>query len=176
MRPSRTPILGTLVALGTAAAVAGGAVAGSQDQRLVAAKAPKNLWSTVNICDTSKHPDELGVRARMPGNRTQQTMRMRFFVQYMKQGSWVPVKDGGSSPWRVAGSADFTWQELGWTFKIKDLQPGDGFRMRGLVKFQWRRHGVVKRRAHAYTSAGHSTGAGDPPNYSAASCFMSGGV
>jgi hypothetical protein len=177
MRPSRTPILGLVAALAAAGAVAGGAVAGgsADDQALVAAKAQKHLWSTVNICDTNRHPDQLGIRARMPGNGTRQKMRMRFFVEYMKEGSWVPVK-GAMSPWRVAGSADFTWQELGWTFKMTDLNPGDGFRMRGLVKFQWRRHGKIVRQAHAYTSAGHPTGTGDPANYSAATCFMSGGI
>jgi hypothetical protein len=176
MRPSRTPILGTIAALATAAVVAGGAFAGGDDQRLVAASAPKHLWSTVNICDTHKHPDQLGIRARMPGNGTGQRMRMRFIVQYMKKGSWVRVKDGGLSPWRKAGSAEFTWQELGWTFNFNEIQPGDGFRMRGLVKFQWRKHGHTVRSAHAYTSAGHPTGVGDPANYSASTCFMSGGI
>jgi hypothetical protein len=175
MRPSRTPILGTVAALVTAAVVAGGAAAGAGDQRIVAASAPKHLWSTINICDTSKHPDQLGIRARMPGNGTSQKMRMRFIAQYMKQGSWVRVKDA-VSPWRLAGSASFTWQELGWTFNFKELQPGDGYRMRGLVKFEWRSHGKVVRRAHAYTTSGHRTGRGDPPNYSASTCFMSGGI
>jgi hypothetical protein len=170
----KTPIIAALAALAATAAVAGGAFAGAQDQRLVAAGAVKYQWSTVNICDTAKHPDQLGIRARMPGNGTRQTMRMRFFAQYLKKGSWLDMKNG-MSPWRVAGSADFTWQELGWTFSI-DLAPGDGYPMRGLVKFQWRRHGRTVRSAHAYTSAHHPTGAGDPANYSAATCFMSGGV
>ena len=175
MRPSRTPLIGLAVALVTAAFVAGGATAGSRDATLYAARAPKNQWATVNICDTKKHPNAIGIRARMPGNGTSQHMRMRFFLQYLKKGAWTRVK-GAMSAWRDAGSADFTWQELGWTFTINDLKPGDGYRMRGLVKFQWRKHGKIVRSAHAYTSAGHATGHGDPPNYSASTCFVSAGI
>ncbi len=45
-------------------------------------KSPR-LWATVNVCDTERHPDTLGVRASMPGSRRKgETMWMRFRVQY----------------------------------------------------------------------------------------------
>ena len=167
------PIIGGLLALTVAALAAGGAFAGDDGMRLIEARAPKHLWSTINICDTQRHPDQLGIRARMPGNGTKQKMWMRFFAQYQRKGAWVSVP-GAMSSWRRAGSAAYEWAERGWTFQIDDLDPGDGFQMRGLVKFQWRKHGEVLREKHAYTSAGHATSDGDPKGYSAATCFMSG--
>jgi hypothetical protein len=32
------------------------------------------LWATVNICDTEKNPDSMGIRAGMPGNGTDQRL------------------------------------------------------------------------------------------------------
>ena len=30
----------------------------------------RDLWATVNVCDTKAHPNMMGVRARMPGDGT----------------------------------------------------------------------------------------------------------
>src|SRR5689334_5834249 len=41
------------------------------------------LWATINICDTAKHPDTIGIRASMPGSgKAKERMYMRFQVQY----------------------------------------------------------------------------------------------
>jgi hypothetical protein len=175
MRPSRTPILwGSLVPVLTALAL-GGSLAGAEGAPLHAA-ATKNLWSTVNICDTTSHPNAIGVRARAPGDGSKENIWMRFFVQYQKNGAWTNVKKGGSSAWRRIGSAEFKWREGGVTFPF-DLKPGDGYLMRGLVKIEWRLHGNVRRRTHAYTSSGHhAAGGGDPKGYSAATCFIAEGI
>jgi hypothetical protein len=174
MHRPRTRILGGLLALAVAALVVSGPSLGARSAPVTAAKQVKNLWSTINICDTERHPDQLGIRARMPGNGKEQHMWMRFFAQYMKNGAWVPVKEGGRSKWRRAGLAIYKYQELGWTFEFNKLAPGEGYTMRGLVKFEWRKHGKVLRHKHAYTTAHHPTGTGDPPKYSEATCFMSG--
>ena len=43
----------------------------------------KNLWSTINICDTHKHPNKLGVRGRMPNDgHKSHTLWMKFIAQY----------------------------------------------------------------------------------------------
>jgi hypothetical protein len=140
-----------------------------------AAKAKKNLWATINLCDTQAHPNELGVRARMPGNGLHQRMYMRFFAEYRtSDGSWHHVAVGGASPWEYAGSALFTYEELGYTFSFDQLAPGEGYTMRGLVKFQWRAHGKVLRRAQLLSTADHPSKHGDPPHYSTATCFVSG--
>ena len=59
-----------------------------------ALSAEKNLWSTINICGTKKHPHDLGIRGRMPGDgKASHTMWMRFIVQYRNSsGKFVNVK------------------------------------------------------------------------------------
>lgn len=149
---------------------------------LVAAAAPaagaatKNLWATVNVCDSPNHPDDLGIAARMPGTGTNLRMYMRFYAQYLDGDEWRFVKTGGKSPWVLAGSAKFSWIERGWTFSFDPPPAGTSYTMRGFVRFEWRRgkKRVVKR-THRYTSAGHpGTRDADPPDYSARTCKMSG--
>ena len=165
-------LLGSVPVL--AALALGGPFADAEDAHLSKAATVKNLWSTVNICDTHNHPDAIGIRARAPGDGSRENIWMRFLVQYQKNGAWTFVTKGGKTDWQRAGSAEFKWQERGVTFPF-DLSPGDGFLMRGLVKFQWRLHGKVLRERHAYTSSGHhAAGGGDPKGYSAATCFISG--
>jgi hypothetical protein len=140
-----------------------------------AAKANKNHWATINVCDTQAHPNELGIRARMPGNGRHQRMYMRFLAEYQAgDGSWHRVAVGGTSPWEYAGSALFTYQELGYTFSFDQMAPGEGYTMRGLVKFQWRAHGKVLRRAQLRSTGDHPSKQGDPPHYSTATCFVAG--
>jgi hypothetical protein len=134
-----------------------------------------NLWATVNICDTNKHPDRLGIRARAPGTgKAEEKIWMRFFAEYMDDGTWKRV-DGARSKWIKVGPANYTWQETGYTFNMGPLNPVQSFRMRGLVKFQWRRSGNVVRATRVRTSGGHVRKAfGDPRGYSKATCFISG--
>jgi hypothetical protein len=175
MYPSRIRALGGLLATTVGALVLGGSLAGAESAPLHAA-ATKNLWATVNICDTQNHPNAIGIRARAPGDGSKENIWMRFFVQYQKNGAWTNVKKGGSSAWRKIGTAEFKWREGGVTFPF-DLKPGDGYLMRGLVKIEWRLHGNVLRRAQGYTSANHhAAGGGDPKGYSAATCFIAEGI
>jgi hypothetical protein len=174
-RTARTALAGALGAGLAALAIAIPSL-GSGSDTVRAAATVKYLWSTINICDTQHHPDQVGIRARMPGDAKPDRLRMRFFVQYMRDGSWVPVKNGGMSNWLRVGSGLYKYQEFGWTFKFPNVQPGDHFTMRGLVKFQWRRHGTIIRAAHAYTSSHHPTKFGDPARYSKATCGVSGSV
>src|SRR4051812_7000139 len=69
-----------------------------------------DLWATINVCDTKKHPDMLGVRARMPGTGKRERMFMRFTAQFRKDGRWKAVS-GGQSKWLSAGSAQLEFQE-----------------------------------------------------------------
>ena len=139
------------------------------------AKERKDLWATVNVCDTQAHPNELGIRARMPGNGTRERMYMRFYAQYVSpdDNKWHNIVTGGHSPWLYAGSALFRYEELGWNFTFDDLEP-PGYTMRGMVRFEWRKRKTkrVVRRTHLLTSAGRKAKGGDPPGYSEATCFV----
>jgi hypothetical protein len=130
-----------------------------------------NLWATVNVCDTKRSPDDMGVRARMPGDGRRHVMYMRFSAQFQSGKTWKPVSGKGRSKWLYAGSSLFRTQELGYTFSFDTPKAGSGYTMRGLVQFQWRaKSGRVLRRTHLYTEAGHPTKGADPKSFSAAQC------
>ena len=130
------------------------------------------LWATVNICDTRANPNVLGVRASMPGNGTKQTMWMRFNAHYFDRATeeWRAIQ-GGRSPWIKVGDARYRSRQAGRKFRIDPPAPITSFVTRGLVEYEWRRNGKVKRRARQKTLSGHPTGRhGDPRNYSAGVC------
>ena len=133
-----------------------------------ASAAPRDLWATVNICDTKKNPDMLGIRARMPGTAKRERMYMRFTAQFRKKGRWRAV-DNGRSRWIKAGSAQNEFQERGFTFPIRAGE-GASFLLRGYVEFQWRKGGRVTKRLTRVTTGGHPTRSADPRGFTAARC------
>ena len=133
-----------------------------------------NLWATVNVCDTASSPNDMGVRARMPGDGRRHRMYMRFTAQYKVGSRWKAVSGKGRSPWLYAGSALFRTQERGYTFSFDAPKAGTSYTMRGLVQFQWRtKSGTVLRRTHLYTEGGHPSRGADPKGYSAPRCTIS---
>jgi len=146
-----------------------------------AAAPPKHLWATVNICDTAAHPNEMGVRASMPGNHTRQRMFMRFHAQFYNPSNkkWFNVKGNGVSPWQPVGSARAKVRQAGYTFSFTQPPSGSPFVLRGVVDFQWRekrrtrsgkRRMVVVRTLHANTKGEHPAAGADPPRYSSGTC------
>lgn len=134
----------------------------------------RNLWATINVCDTRAHPNRMGVRARMPGSGARERMYMRFTAQYLTRDGWKPVAGKSASGWLYAGSALFRYHELGYTFRFAAPRPATGFTLRGLVQFQYRsRSGRVVHRTHLFTERGHPSRGADPPGFSAARCRIS---
>src|SRR3954454_24843802 len=73
-------------------------------------------WATVNVCDTAKRPDTIGIRASMPGLPKGARLTMRFRVQYRTDdGDWRDI-GGADSGWRRVGVARGTPAESGWSF------------------------------------------------------------
>jgi hypothetical protein len=142
------------------------------------------LWATVNMCNASDHPNEMGVRGRMPGDGTRAKMYMRFAAQFKDtDGQWKYVGGDARSGWLYAGSARFTYQEAGFTFSFDAPQVGDKFVFRGVADFQWRalkkQHGhkahiVVVDHARLVTQAGHASNQAEPAGFSAARCEIDG--
>jgi hypothetical protein len=131
--------------------------------------AERSLWATVNVCDTTAHPDEIGVRASMPGPASATGLYVRFRVQYQDPADarWHHVS-GADSKWRRVGRGRGRPVESGWSFQLSGDKPQ---LLRGVARFQWRRGGHVVRRARRYTATGHrSTRGADPADFSAASC------
>jgi hypothetical protein len=132
-----------------------------------ASAAGADLWATVNVCDTDAHPDEIGIRASMPGGKGARLL-MRFRVQYrdLADGRWKAVRDADSG-WRRIGKGRKA-QESGWGFEVA----GEGQRiLRGVVSYRWKRRGRPPRSARRVTEGGHlSTVGADPEDFSAATC------
>src|SRR4051794_41953892 len=93
-----------------------------------AAQASPNLWATVNVCDTSKHPNEIGERASMPGAPRGAARRMRFRIQYRDGDRWRHVTGAGSG-WRTLSRAHGPPIEAGRGFEVPP--PGAPITFRG---------------------------------------------
>ena len=164
-----------IAALAVAAAVCGCATAG-------AAPPPKGLWATVNICDTAGHPNQMGVRANMPGDgNRRERMWMRFHAQFYNSQTkkWFDVKGNGVSGWQRLGSSRAKAKQAGYTFSFAQPKAGAAFVLRGVVDFQWRerrrtksgrRRTVIVRTLHANTKGEHPSEGADPPGYSSGTC------
>ncbi len=135
------------------------------------AKDDPDLWATVNVCDSAKRPDTIGVRASMPGMPRGARLSMRFNVQYRDDaGAWNDV-DGADSGWHVVGAGKGLPVESGWSFTF--AKPNGSVVLRGVVRFRWRKGDALPRMAQLPTEAGHRSSAGaDPSGYSAATCAL----
>ena len=167
---ARMPLRRRLALLASLTALAAGGVAAQPAQG-----ATKHLWSTVNICDSVKYPDNVGIAARMPGDGTTRRMYMRFYVQYREDKQWRFVKTGGRSPWLKAGSAKYAWSQRGYTFRFDPPAAGESFLFRGFVRFEWRsKSGKVVKKTSRVTQSGHDTSGADPKGFTAAQCTLEG--
>jgi hypothetical protein len=154
----------------------------------VAGAVPKKVpWATVNVCDTAKKRNAVGIRAGMPGNGTEQRMYMRFQLQWYRADERRYVDIGAPSTWVSAGPARFRAAQRGFTFGgIVDPVAGKRFKLRGEVAFQWRvlrpvskgaerRREVVVKRARRFTRGGlRGVVGGRPPGRSDGVCLVYG--
>lgn len=144
-------------------------------QAASAADDRREVWATVNVCDTPKSPNTIGVRASMPGSRTGAEVRwMRFVVDYysVRAKRWYRLAGGGDSRWLRVGKGRAP-RQFGRSLRIEPAA-GEPVLLRGRVFFQWRTEsGDVLQRAYARTRRGHRSNAGaDPPGYSASTCTV----
>jgi hypothetical protein len=171
------------VALALLPAVAAALVASAVAQA-VPTRAP---WATINVCDTAKQRNSVGIRAGMPGNGATQRMYMRFQLQWYRPSERRYLDTGPPSTWVPAGSARFRAAQRGFTFAgIADPPAGKQFKLRGAVSFEWREQRPVKRgakrereivvrRARRITRGGLlGVRGGRPPGRSDAVCLVAG--
>jgi hypothetical protein len=134
-------------------------------------------WATVNVCNTTKHPNAIGIRAAMPGDpRAGVRMQMRFRVQWRDPADhkWHNLLSGGDSGFVALGTAK-AGRETGQIFRYQPPAAGKTQTLRGAVQFRWVRHGKVLRHTQRVTQAGHKSSAGsDPKGFSAATCTLKG--
>jgi len=171
---TRLPCASCLVAsvVGTCLALAG--LTGSAG----AASAPRSLrlspdlWATIDLCDTPRQPNTIGIRGSMPGDgNAHHKMFMRFRLQYL---------DPGRKRWTDLGKAasEYTWlgpanasRQGGRSFRLMPRAGEHVAPIRGVVTFQWRRGGTVLYEVSRATGAGHKSLAGaEPPSFSSGTC------
>ena len=147
----------------------------------------KRPWATVNVCDTAGKRNSVGIRAGMPGTGERaQRMYIRFQLQWYRPSERHYVSLEPPSTWVDAGSARFRAAQRGFTFSdIADPAAGERFKMRGLVRFEWREprrvegtrrtREVVVKRARRITRGGlRGVDGGKPPGRSDAVCVIAG--
>ena len=129
-------------------------------------------WATVNVCDTSARPDEMGIRGGMSGRARSSRMFMRFRVQYRDdKDRWRLVRRGADSGWQRVATGRRGSYDAGWTFRFEPPASGGAHVLRGVVTFQWRRGKRVVLRDRVYTEEGHPGTAGaEPADFSAETC------
>jgi hypothetical protein len=126
------------------------------------------LWATVNICDTHRYPNYLGVRGEVPtlGFAAWLTMDVRLYYYSTAKHTYLPVPRRGSQIVRL-GRWRHGLQQGGALFQFAAHQPT----IRASVLFRWRRAGKLLGETTRNTTAGHpSADFGSPPHYSAAQC------
>ena len=109
------------------------------------------FWATVNICDTTKSPNSLGVRASVPGNGSRQRIYARYTAQWWSgvDQEWLTVGGSGVTDWVGLGTAEMTTRQAGWTFRFVEPPAGTTYVMRGVVELEWRRALADARRGKA---------------------------
>jgi len=159
MSPGRVAVAAALVVALTAPAAAGSATT--------------FLWATVNVCDTARYPDRIGIRGSMPGNGLKGEMFMRFRVQLFnkKTKGWRTLRDtDADSGFISAGSSRFKVRQTGATFHLTPPNKVT-LRLRGMVDYEWRLKGRVIKRGKRFTEDGRKSVSGaDPKGFSAAEC------
>jgi hypothetical protein len=133
------------------------------------------LWATIDVCNATDQPDTIGIRGSMPGDHVaHDAMFMRFRLQYMNTTTkaWVDLTRGAAEAYTNVGTGASA-RQAGRSFQLNPVAGQPAFTLRGVVNFQWRRHGTVIAQASRATSAGRVSLAGsDPEGFSAASCLI----
>jgi hypothetical protein len=115
--------LSVLALCAALAAVAAAGPASGQGDELTA------TWAKLNICN----PTQLGARAQLAGDGSSDRMAVRFTAQWLSPDGWVPLSGQATSPWQDAGSAEFTWQQAGWTFSLNVPETGGSYQLRAVA-------------------------------------------
>jgi hypothetical protein len=131
------------------------------------AEQSRDLWATVNICNTTHHPDVIGIRAQMPALGFLARLRMDLGVEYLADHAFKPVPTTTRSISIAPVRSGL--QQGGITFSFP---PHAGY-FRGSATFEWSRDSKLLGRVTVKTSPGHRTADfGDPPGFSSWNCVM----
>ena len=131
-------------------------------------------WATVNVCDTAKQPDAIGIRASMPGTPKGARLSMRFRVQYRTATATGADVEGADSGWRALGTAQGRAGRVRLELHASRTRSDAGARCAASSSFRWRRGDSARRarpRSPPRPATAPAPGA-DPAGYSAATCAL----
>jgi hypothetical protein len=131
------------------------------------ARRSKALWATVNICNSRRYPNTLGVRGQMPALGFPAWLSMRIALNYYSRQKKKFVPDPGSTKIIRLGRSRSGLLQGGAVYAFR---PHPGL-LNATVQFFWRRSGRLLGSTTLLTTGGHS-GAdfGSPPHFTAAQC------
>ena len=129
------------------------------------AEKSRSLWATVNICDTKRFPNTVGVRGQMPALGFKATLKINIQVEFFDTKHFTPAPNAAMQI--PLGTVATGLQQGGATFMFK---PHAGL-FRATIEFQWLRGRTVLGSTTRRTTGGHK-GAdfGNPPHFSAPQC------
>lgn len=129
------------------------------------AESSRQLWATINICNTPRHHNQLGVRGQMPALGFPAALSMKIQIKYFT-GTRFRLDPGVRRMVQLGMRTRLLHQD-GHTFQFG---PHAGLLM-GMVTFQWRRGGqLIGQTTRPTTPGHHDADFGDPRGHSAATC------
>lgn len=139
------------------------------DKAVARAKTARTLWATVNICNSSRYPNTIGIRGQMPSLGFPSWLSMQIQLNYYAKAKHRFVADPGSVKTIRLGRSSSGLQQGGALYAFK---PHAGL-LQATVRFFWRRLGVLLGTTQMLTTAGHpSADFGSPSRFSAAQCHL----
>ena len=171
--PSRFVLCITILAL-TGATLAEQASAAtpsaSQIRKAVSgAERSKQLWATINVCNTHRHPNTVGIRGQVPALGFSSSISIAISVDFWNPQTKRFRPDPDTERLIRLGSPSTGVHQQGVTFRF---DPHAG-RFRGSATFMWRRGGKLLGHTDRVTTGGHrDADFGDPHGFSAATCTI----
>jgi hypothetical protein len=159
----------SLLAIAPATAIATSTAKPTQAQIAKAvsqARRSKDLWATVNVCNTRRHPNTIGIRADMPALGFFSTLYMDFELQYFNSADkrFEPIPGAGTAI--SLPNFKFGLHQSGYSVQF---MPHAGL-LRGIVTFRWKLGHIVIAKFTRATTRGHKPDSADPRGYSHAYC------
>ncbi|HTQ67958.1 MAG TPA: hypothetical protein VMI13_04650 [Solirubrobacteraceae bacterium] len=165
-----------VITIAATCAAAAGALADPTSETGPTARAllrSRELWATIDVCNTSKQPNTIGLRGSMPGDgKSEDKLYMSFSLEYLNAtNQWAPLTSS-SSGWVLVGPGANARQG-GWSFTLKPSHSRPKLVLRGVVGFRWMRSNhPFAHTTRATTPGRHVLVGAEPAGYSAARCTL----
>lgn len=133
------------------------------------AEQSSSLWATVNICDTKRYRNAIGVRGQMPALGFASQLSMVVQVDYWSATArrFVAISSAAASHTLSLGRKSSGLYQDGAVFPFG----AHAGLLNATITFTWTRNGTVIGHTRRRTTAGHrSADFGNPAHYSAAQC------